>query len=410
MNKKGFTTSALNIPYPKTDPHKALQMPVYESVAFEFDSAEQIEANFKGEYIAHVYSRTSNPTVEYLETKIRTLTGSFGVLAVSSGMAAIADTMLSVCKTGENFISGNQLFGHTYALFNQTFADLGIEVRFSDLKSPEEIEKLIDKNTRAIYFETITNPQLHIADIEMLSTLARKHNILLICDSTMTPPNVFEAGNQGVNIEVLSATKYLSGGATAFGGIIIDHGNYDWQMNPCITKYSAKFGKGAFIARLRKNIYRNTGSGMTSQTAKLMIQGIDILEIRVQRCFENCIALGKFMEMHEKIKRVDYPGLENNPEFLLAKKQFRGIPGTIMSFDLESKEACFAFMNKLEIIRRATNLNDNKSLIIHPHSTIYCEFTETERKEAGIRDTMLRLSVGIENAGDLIADISQALE
>lgn len=285
MNKKGFTTSALNIPYPKTDPHKALQMPVYESVAFEFDSAEQIEANFKGEYIAHVYSRTSNPTVEYLETKIRTLTGSFGVLAVSSGMAAIADTMLSVCKSGENFISGNQLFGHTYALFNQTFADLGIEVRFSDLKSPEEIEKLIDKNTRAIYFETITNPQLHIADIEMLSTLARKHNILLICDSTMTPPNVFEAGNQGVNIEVLSATKYLSGGATAFGGIIIDHGNFDWNLNPCITKYSAKFGKGAFIARLRKNIYRNTGTSMTPQIAKLMIQGIDILEIRVQRCY-----------------------------------------------------------------------------------------------------------------------------
>ncbi len=410
MNKKGFTTLALNIPYPKADPHRALQMPVYETVAFEFDSAEQIEANFKGEYIAHVYSRTSNPTVEYLETKIRTLTGSFGVLAVSSGMAAITNTMLSVCKAGENFISGNQLFGHTYALFSQTFADLGIEVRFSDLVSPEETEKLIDKNTRAIYFETITNPQLHLADIEMLSSIAKKHNILLICDSTMTPPNVFEAGKQGINIEVLSATKYLSGGATAFGGIIIDHGNYDWQINPCVSKYSSKFGKGAFIARLRKNIYRNTGTSMTSQTAKLMIQGIDILEIRVQRCFENCMALGEFLLTHKKVKRVDYPGLENHAQYLLAQKQYRGIPGTILSFDLATKEACFAFMNKLQIIRRATNLNDNKSLIIHPYSTIYCEFSETERMEAGIRETMLRLSVGIENAGDLIADISQALE
>jgi O-acetylhomoserine (thiol)-lyase len=409
VKKTGFTTTALNVPYLKSDPHKALQMPVYEAVAFEFDSAEQIEANFKGEYIAHVYSRTSNPTVEYLELKMKTLTGSFGVLAVSSGMSAISDALLAVCKTGDNIISGNQLFGHTFALFNQTFADLGIEVRFSKLQNSEEIEKLIDKNTRAIYFETVTNPQLVIADLEMLSAVSRDHNILLICDSTMTPPNVFNAGEQGVNIEVLSATKYISGGATTFGGMIIDHGNFDWEMNPNVKPFSDKFGKGGFIARLRKNIYRNIGTSMTPQTAKLMIQGIDILELRVQRCFENCIALGKFLSDNEKVKRVDYPGLKSDPGYLLAQKQFKGIPGTIMSFDLESKEACFVFMNKLKFIRRATNLNDNKTLIIHPYSTIYCEFPESARKEAGIRNTMMRLSVGIENIEDLISDISQAL-
>jgi O-acetylhomoserine (thiol)-lyase len=409
MSKTGFTTTALNVPYSKNDPHNALQMPLYEAVAFEFDSAELIQANFKGENIAHVYSRTSSPTVEYFELKLKALTGSHAVLAVSSGMAAIFDALIAVVKTGENIISGDRLFGHTYALFQDTLAGLGIETRFADLNVASEIEKLIDLKTRVIYFETVTNPQLEIADIEMLAAIAKKHNLLLIADSTMTPPNVFCAGKFGLNIEVISTTKYISGGATSFGGALIDHGNYDWKLNPNLSKYTEKFGKNAFIAKLRKNIYRNTGGSMTPQTAKFMIQGLDILELRVEKCYQNCIALGAFFESHPKIKRVDYPGLKSDLRFQLSEKYFNGVPGTIMTFDLESKAACFAFMNNLQIIRRATNLNDNKSLIIHPHSTIYAEFTEEERKNAGIRDTMMRLSVGIENVEDLIADIEQAL-
>ena len=410
MKKPGFTTTALNLPFAKPDPHKSLQMPLYETVAFEFDSAEQMEANFKGEYIAHVYSRTSSPTVEYFELKLKSLTGSHAVLAVSSGMAAISDAILALAKTGDNIISGSRLFGHTYALFQDTLAGLGIETRFSELTEAAEIEQLIDKKTRAIYFETVTNPQLDIADIEMLSVIAKKHNLVLIADSTMTPPNVFSAGSFGVNIEVVSATKYISGGATAFGGAIIDHGNFDWILNPNLTKYTEKFGKNAFIAKLRKNIYRNTGGSMTPQTAKMMIQGLDILELRVEKCYRNCMQLGSFMAGNDKIIRIDYPGLTTDHRFSGAEKYFSGVPGTIMTFDLESKEACFAFMNRLKIIRRATNLNDNKTLIIHPYSTIYAEFSETERQAAGIRDTMMRLSVGIENEEDLIADIEQALE
>jgi O-acetylhomoserine (thiol)-lyase len=409
MKKPGFTTHSLNVPYSKTDPHKSLQMPLYEAVAFEFESAEQIEANFRGEYAAHVYSRSSSPTVEYFELKLKALTQSNGVLAVSSGMAAISNTILAVAKAGENIISGNQLFGHTYALFNQTLVEFGLETRFSKLKQPAEIEKLIDEKTRAIYFETVTNPQLEIADIEMLAEIARKHNLLLIADSTLTPPNVFDAAKFGVNIEVISATKYISGGATSFGGAIIDHGNFDWKLNPNFSKYTEKFGANAFIAKLRKNIYRNTGGSMTPQTAKFMIQGLDILELRVEKCYQNCMALGQFLKSHPKVKTVDYPGLKDDSGFKLAEKYFNGIPGTIMSFDLESKAACFQFMNRLKIIRRATNLNDNKSLIIHPYSTIYAEFSEAERADAGIRDTMMRLSVGIENGEDLIADLAQAL-
>ncbi|MGC9353238.1 MAG: PLP-dependent transferase [Mariniphaga sp.] len=408
MKKTGFTTLSLNVPYSKTDPHNSLQMPLYEAVAFEFESAEQIEASFKGEYAAHVYSRSSSPTVEYFELKMKMLTESHAVLAVSSGMAAISDSILAVTKSGENIIAGHQLFGHTYALFNQTLTEFGLETRFVHLDNRQEIEKCIDKNTRAIYFETVTNPQLEIADIEMLAEIARRNNLLLIADSTLTPPNVFSAGKWGVNIEVISATKHISGG-TGFGGVIIDHGSFDWRLNPNFSKYTEKFGQNAFIAKLRKNIYRNTGGSMAPQTAKFMIQGLDILELRVEKCYRNCLALGKFLKAHPKVKTVEYPGLEGDTGFERAKKYFNGIPGTMMSFDLESKAACYAFMNRLKIIRRATNLNDNKSLIIHPYSTIYAEFSEAERAEAGIRDTMLRLSVGIENVEDLIADMEQAL-
>ncbi len=410
MSKTGFTTKALNVPYPKEDPHNALQMPLYEAVAFEFDSAEQIEANFKGEYIAHVYSRSSSPTVEYFEQKLKALTECHGVIAVSSGMAAISNSILAITRSGDNIIAGNRLFGHTLSLFQQTLSEFGLETRFSDLRDANEIETLIDSNTRAIYFETVTNPQLEVSDIELLASVARKHKLLLITDSTITPPNVFRAADFGVNIEVISTTKYISGGATSFGGAIVDHGNFDWTNQPNVKSYTEKFGKNAFLAKIRKNIYRNTGGSMAPQTARYQIQGLDILEIRVERCYKNCMVLSEFLSAHPKVKRVDYPGLPQDKGYKLAQKYFGGVPGTIMSFDLESKEACYSFMNKLKIIRRATNLNDNKSLIIHPDSTIYAEFSEAERAKVNIRNTMMRLSVGIENAGDLIADIEQALD
>jgi O-acetylhomoserine (thiol)-lyase len=406
---KNFTTRSLNITFPKKDPHNALSMPIYESIAFEFDSAEDIAANFRGELPAHVYSRTSNPTVEYFETKVKSLTGAHQVLAVTSGMAAISSAILAICKQGDNIISGKNLFGHTLALFEQSLPAYGLETRFTDTTKPDLVEALIDDNTRAIYFETVTNPQLEISDIGSLAEIANKHNILLIVDSTITPPSVFNSKLLGVHIEVMSTTKFISGGATSFGGLIVDNGLYDWSKNPNCLAFSGRFGKDAFIARLRKNYYRNMGMPMTAHTANYMIAGLDILELRVERCYQNCMKLGDFMKQHPKITRVDYPGLRDSAYYELAVKQFNGIPGSIMTFDLGSQEECFRFMNRLKIIRRATNLNDNKSLIIHPYSTIYNEFQENERLEMGIRPSMMRLSVGIEGVEDLIEDIEQAL-
>jgi O-acetylhomoserine (thiol)-lyase len=190
---------------------------------------------------------------------------------------------------------------------------------------------------------------------------------------------------------------------------VIDNGLYDWSKNPNSEAFSKKFGKDAFIARLRKNYYRNMGMPMTAHTANYMIAGLDILELRVERSFQNCIKLGEYFQKNPKVTRVDYPGLKSSEYYDLALKQFSGVPGCIMTFDLESQEECFRFMNRLKIIRRATNLNDNKSLIIHPFSTIYTEFSENERLKMGIRPTMMRLSVGIEGAEDLIEDMEQAL-
>lgn len=406
---KSFTTRSLNVPFPKKDPHHALAMPIYESVAFEFDSAEDIAANFRGELPAHTYSRTSNPTVEYFETKVKSLTGAHQVLALTSGMAAISAAILAICKQGDNIISGKHLFGHTLALFEQSLSAYGLETRFVDTTKTELVEALIDENTRAIYFETVTNPQLEIADIDKLAEIANKHHILLIADSTITPPSVFSSKSLGIHVEVMSTTKFISGGATSFGGLIIDNGSYDWSKNPNCLAFFEKFGKDAFIARLRKNYYRNIGMPMTAHTANYMIAGLDILELRVERCYQNCMKLGDFMQKHPKIARVDYPGLKESASYELAKKQFNGMPGSIMTFDLESQEECYRFMNRLKIIRRATNLNDNKSLIIHPYSTIYNEFPENDRLGSGIRPTMMRLSVGIEGTEDLMEDIEQAI-
>ncbi|MEL7587390.1 MAG: aminotransferase class I/II-fold pyridoxal phosphate-dependent enzyme [Prolixibacteraceae bacterium] len=408
--QESFTTRSLHVPFPKKDPYQALDMPVYESVAFEFESSEEIASCFRGEKTAHVYSRTSNPTVEYFELKMKALTGAWQSLALSSGMAAISNTILALCKAGDNIISSPKLFSHSYFLFTHSLSAYGLETRFADTCDPEAVEKLIDKNTRLIYLETVTNPQLEIADLSRLAELANRYDLLLVTDSTVTPPVIFRSADFGVHVEVMSTTKFISGGATSFGGLILDNGNYDWSKNPNLRLLSEKYGKDAFIAALRKNIYRHLGSPMTAHTAHYQIMGLDVLELRLNRCYENCMALGDYLAGCQAVKKVDYPGLGASAYHGLAVRQFSGKPGAIMSFDLASKKACFNFMNRLKLIRRATNLNDNKSLIIHPFSTIYAEFSEEEREIMDIRDTMMRLSVGIEAAADLINDIGQALK
>ncbi len=408
--KKGFTTKSLHTELPQKDAYNALHMPVYDGVAYEFDSAEDIRDAFEGKVFAHAYSRTTNPTVAYFEYKLKNLTGAHATIALSSGMAAISNTLLALVEKGGNIVSSNHLFGHTYALLKETLPSWGIEVRFVDMSNLEAIKANIDDKTRVLFFETITNPQLELLDIAEVSKIAHDNNVAVVADTTITPPYVFKSSDFGVDVEVMSATKFMSGGAAAVGGVVIDNGIFNWSKLPALKSWHMDNDINALVVRIRKEIFRHLGGCMTAHTAHYLNMGLDILALRVDRCVANCKELGEFFINHPKVKSVNYPGLKYNKYYELSKKQFSGKPGAVMTIDLATKKECFSFVNNLEIVRRATNLNDNKTLIIHPESTIYCEFDENEKIGMEIRDTMLRISVGIEDVDDLIADFTQALE
>lgn len=404
-----YTTKALHSKYPEKDPHGALRAPVYQNAAFEFDSAEALEEVFTGKKSGHAYSRASNPTVEELESKVKYITSAHGVVATSSGMAAISNTLLALLKAGDNIITTNKLFGHTLSFFQTTLDDFDVETKFVDICNETAIKNAIDENTKIIFFETISNPELVIPDIKMLAKIAKEHNLLLICDSTMTPFYIFDSKKHGVDIDLLSATKYISGGGTTIGGLIIDNGNYDWSHYKNLSKFSEKFGKNAFIAKLKKQVFRNMGACLSAQSAYMLSLGLETLALRADRTKENVKALSEFLSKHEKIRSVNYPNLEGN-RFQNEANEYFLFAGSVLTFDLASKEEAYKFMNNLELIRRATNIQDNKSLIIAPYHTIYAEYSDEEKRSFGLREGTLRLSVGIEDIEDLISDIANSLD
>jgi O-acetylhomoserine (thiol)-lyase len=409
-NKLGFSTKAIHSKFIKKDPHGALHMPVYDSVAFEYESAEDLELSFQGKKPNHIYSRITNPTVENFEQKIKKVTDAFGVIALSSGMAAISNLIITIAGSGDNIITTKHLFGNTYSLFERTLKSWGLEVKYSDLTELENLEKLIDNKTKMIFFETITNPQLEVADINALAKLAKDNNVLLVADTTITPLYFFNAKELGIDIEVLSSTKYISGGATSVGGLIIDNGLFDWQNNEKLAENAKKYGPFTFLLKLRTESYRNLGACLSPHSAYLQSLGLETFALRVDKSCINTLTIAQFLESQKKVKTVNYPGLKSSPYYKIAKKQFNSLPGALLTFDLSSKKECFQFMNRLKIIKRATNLNDNKTLIIHPASTIFCEYTPELKAQMGVRETMMRLAVGIEDTEDIISDIKQALE
>ena len=405
----GFTTDILNTSFSKPDAHAATHMPVYSNASFTFESAESMELAFQGRTPDHMYSRISNPTVEHLEQRVRAITGAQSVTALSSGMAAISNVFLTLAKAGDNIITSRNLFGNTYSFFNSTLSAFGVTPRFTDLTNPVEVAKNIDENTIAIFFETITNPQMDVVDIETLVSLSKEKKILLIADTTLTPPNIFNGGKAGIHLEVVSGTKIISGGATSIGGLIIDYGTYPWKFNHKLADLAKRFGPFAFNYKLRKEILRNVGACLSPFNAYLQSLGLETLDLRYKKSAENSKELANFLELHKDVVNVNYPGLKSSNFYAIAKKQFGDYPGTILTFELQSREACFAFLNKLKLIRRATNLSDNRSLIIHPASTIYTDYSPEERVLMGIPDTLIRLSVGIEDVDDLKQDLDLAL-
>lgn len=409
MEDISIEARVLHTPYEKPDAYNALSMPVYNTAAYEFDTAEAMEAAFCGNTSDHAYSRITNPTVQYFEDRVRAITGAMSVTALNSGMAAICNTLMTIGRANANIITSPHLFGNTFSLLKNTLAAFGMEARFCDLTNPDEVRANIDCNTCALFLEVITNPQLEVADLKLLSSIGKEAGIPLIADTTIVPFSVFHGKEYGIDIEIISSTKYISGGATSIGGLILDNGTFDWSHFITLKHWYEQFGERAFTARLRKEIHRNLGAYMTPQVAYMQTLGLETMQVRFDRQGTTCLELAGRLQALDGIVSVNYTGLKDNPYYKLSTAQFGKYPGAMLTFDLVSREACFAFMNRLKLIRRATNLFDNKTLAIHPASTIYGSFTEELRQSMDISQQTIRLSVGLESVDDLYNDIRQAL-
>ncbi len=407
---KNFNSNILHTDYAKPDPYGSLAMPVYNTAAFEFESAEAMEAAFVGATPEHTYSRISNPTVEHFEKRVKNICNAHNVTAFSSGMAAISNIFFTIAKSGQNIVTSKHLFGNTFSFFKSTLAAFDVEVRFCDLTNLAEIEQNIDDKTCALFLEIITNPQLEVADLNAISKICQAKHVPLIADTTVVPFCAFRAADFGVDIEIVSSTKYISGGATSIGGLIIDYGSFDWKNSARLSELAKVEGKNAFNAKLRKEIHRNLGAYMSPQTAYMQSLGLETLEVRYQRAAETTRKLVEVLANNPKIERVNYPKLAGNPFKEISDRQFGEHPGAMFTIDLGSREACFQFMNRLQVIRRATNLFDNQSLAIHPASTIYVNFTKKERDEMNVSDKTIRFSVGLEEFEILLEDFEQALQ
>jgi O-acetylhomoserine (thiol)-lyase len=409
MDDQSFNSQILHTTYPRTDAYNALSMPVYNCAAFEFDSAEAMELAFLGKSTDHTYSRITNPTVQYFEKRIQTITGAMSVTALNSGMAAISNVLITLGYAGANVVTSPHLFGNTYSLMSSTLAAFGLEVRICDLSNPKEVEANIDENTCCVFLEIITNPQLEVIDLKQLSEITRRLKVPLVADTTIIPFNSFKAKDFGVDIDVVSSTKYISGGATSLGGLILDYGTYDWSNSKKLANLAKEFGPMTFTAKLRKEIHRNMGAYMSPQVAYMQTLGLETMTLRYERASGTCAALALKLSNVKGIESVNYIGLPNNQYYEVSKSQFGANPGAMFTIDLASREACFEFLNKLKLIKRATNLFDNRSLAIHPASTIYGTFSPEIRQKLHVSDKTIRFSVGLEGVDDLYQDIVQAL-
>jgi O-acetylhomoserine (thiol)-lyase len=411
MKKENLSpeTKILHTPYAVADAHNALNMPVYYAVAYEFETAVQMEPAFTGKSPEHVYSRITNPTVQYFEQRVQALTGAKEVISFNSGMAAIANTLVAVASAGANIVTSPHLFGNTYSLLAFTLKDFGVEPRFCNLSDLEDVKAHVDENTCAVFLEVITNPQMEVADLRALSAICREQGVPLIADTTIVPFTVFKAAAFGVDIEVVSSTKYISGGATSLGGLVLDYGTFNWQQSRKLRPLAGLSSLSAFSTKMRREIHRNLGACMTPQVAHVQTLGLETLDLRYQRAATTCKALAEKVGMLESVVSVNYPGLPGHPYYDVSRRQFGETPGAMFTFDVSSREAAFAFIDRLQLIRRATNLFDNKTLAIHPASTIFGTFTEDLRRSMDVSQHTIRISVGLEALDDLYHDIAQAL-
>lgn len=408
----------------ETDPTtKSCAVPIYQTVAYEFDDAQHGADLFDLAVPGNIYTRIMNPTWDVLEKRVAALEKGVAALAVSAGSAAIHYAILTIAEAGDNIISTPQLYGGTYTLFAHMLPKMGIDVRFAESDQAADIEKLIDDKTKAVFCETIGNPAGNIIDIEPIAEMSHQHGVPLIVDNTVATPALLNPVDYGADIIVHSLTKYMGGHGTTLGGIIVDSGQFPWEEHaerfPTLTQpeaayhgvvYTEAFGPAAFIGRARTVPLRNTGSALSPMSAFLLLQGIETLPLRMERHCENAIAVAQFLQNHPKVEWVNFGGLEGDPFHALAMKYFDGKPSSLMTFGVKGGyDAGVRFYDALQMIKRLVNIGDAKSLACHPASTTHRQMTEEEQQAAGVKPEMLRLCIGIEHIDDIIEDLEQAL-
>lgn len=397
-------------------------VPIYQTTSYVFEDADQAAGRFELSDPGNIYTRITNPTNAVLEERLNLLEGGVGAIVTASGSAATTYAIQNVAQSGDHIISAASVYGGTYNLFAHTLPTFGITTTFVDSDDPENFSAAIQENTKAIFLESLGNPDINIADFDVIAEIAHEANIPLIVDNTFATPYLFRPFEHGADIVVHSTTKYLGGHGVALGGAIVDSGNFDWSngkfpqfVEPDPSYHGVSWveaaGNAAFITRARTILLRDTGAAASPFNSWLVLLGVETLSLRLERHVENAQKIAEFLESHPKIAWVNYPGLKSNKYRKLAQKYFpKGVSG-IFTFDLkDGAEAGKKLINQVELFSLLANVGDAKSLIIHPASTTHSQLDEQQLKEAGIQPETIRLSIGLENSQDLIADLSQALE
>ena len=416
-------TIAIHGGYETEPTSHAVAVPIYQNVAFEFDSAQHGADLFNLAVPGNIYTRIMNPTCDVLEKRIALLEGGVGALAVSAGSAAIHYAILNLAQAGDNIVTTPQLYGGTYTLFAHMLPKLGIEVRFAASDNAADLEKLIDKKTRAVFFETIGNPAGNIVDVAEVAKMARSHGVATIVDNTVATPVLLKPFEHGVDIVVHSATKYIGGHGTTLGGLIVDSGQFPWATHkdryPMFSEPEASYhgvvyvdalGPAAYIGRARTVPLRNTGSALSPFNAFQLLQGMETLPLRMQRHCENTQRVAEYLQSHKAVEWVRYAGLKDHPHHALAQKYMKGRAAGILTFGVKGGfDAGVKFYDALKLFKRLVNIGDAKSLACHPASTTHRQLTEEEQRKVGVTPEAIRLSVGIEDIEDILGDLDQAL-
>jgi len=417
-------TLAIHAGYQSEPTTKSVAVPIYQTVAYEFDNAQHGADLFNLVVPGNIYSRIMNPTVGVLEERIAALEGGIAALCVSAGSAAINYAILNIAEAGDNIVSLSQLYGGTYTLFAHMLPKQGIEVRFADSSNPKDIAKLIDDKTKAVYCESIGNPAGNISDLEKLAKVAHKTGVPLIVDNTVASPAILNPIAYGADIVVHSLTKYVGGHGTTLGGVVVDSGKFPWAKHkdrfPMLNTpepsyhgvvYTEAFGPAAYIGRARTVPLRNTGSALSAMAAFQILQGLETLPLRMERHCDNALAVAKYLKKHSQVSWVEYGGLSSSRYYRLAKKYCGGKPSSLLTFGIKGGyKKAEKFYDALGLFKRLVNIGDAKSLACHPASTTHRQMTVKEQASAGVTQDLIRLCIGIEHIDDIIADLDQAFK